>query len=259
MTFNKITVTDGRLNKALQRKIEPIIVPQVSQKIDKAQKDSKIQTGKMSKFYQHLDKCEVELQNGGKVICKILHRYCGELLDFYTPRGDEAYCDKLHEPCIIPMQEIECLVLDVNDDSDEQIVIGYIISDEIIGMNPAGAGNAKFSFSNGINEFWVKFGDDGLDFRLPEKFVTNVGEMDEDMTPVDYVSSDTIDELAIVALGLGRFKINNEGVLLVELPNNMSNIFKIEDGCLWVDLPAGADNDYVLKSDGCLYYERKEF
>lgn len=187
-TSDNITVTDGRLKKALRTNVEDIIMPQVNQTVNKAVKDNKIQIARLTKFYPYLDKCEVDL-NGELVICKILHRFCGDLIDFYTPIGDDAYCDDLHEPCIIPREKSECLVLDVNDDSKEQVMIGYFIPQELVNMNPAKQGNLKLACVGVSNQYWIKFGADGLDIRSPEAPVTNVGEFDKDMSPVDYADA----------------------------------------------------------------------
>lgn len=195
MKSDNVTVTDARLKKALQSRVQPIINQHVNPQIEKLTNNSKIQIGFMTKFYPYLDKCEVELNTGKTVLCKILHRFSGELLEFFTPQGDEDYCDKLKEPCIIPMVDLECLVLDVNDNSDEQIVLGYILSNEIVSINPAHPGNMKLSYSNGVNEYWIKFGDEGLDLRLSEVSTVNVGEMDEDMVEVNPISMEKVEAL----------------------------------------------------------------
>ena len=47
-----------------------------------------------------------------------------------------------------------------------------------IGINPASQGNLKISTDGGTNQFWIKFGYDGLDLRLPGESTTNIGNMD---------------------------------------------------------------------------------
>ena len=195
-TSENITVTDGRLKKALRNNVENIIIPQINTKVNKTARDAKIQVATMTKFYHYLDKCEVDLNNN-LVICKILHRFSGDLIDFYTPIGDEDYCERLHEPCIIPRESLQCLVLDVNDGSDEQIMIGYFLPDELIGLSPATQGNLKLASMGVTNQYWIKFGADGLDIRSPDVPSTNVGEYDSDMANLDYVTKKEVEDLII--------------------------------------------------------------
>lgn len=64
----------------------------------------------------------------------------------------------------------------------------------------------------------------------------------------------------ILSLGLGLFKIKNDGHLYVELPMGISNFFELKsDGKLYVTLPTGASNDYTLENDGHVYYDREDF
>ena len=63
----------------------------------------------------------------------------------------------------------------------------------------------------------------------------------------------------ILALGLGLFKIKDDGHLYVELPMGINNFFEIDTyGHLIVTLPSGVSNDYHLENDGHLYYYREE-
>lgn len=190
-TTDNITVTNGRLEKALKTRVEPIIMPQVTKQVNQAVNDSKFQIGVMTKFYPYLDKCEIEV-NGELVLCKILHRFIGDLCEYYTPVGDEDYCSTLNEPCIIPMGTLECLILDVNDNTDEQIMVGFINSEELIGVNPAKQGNLKLVSRTETNQFWIKFGLDGLDIRSPQAPTTNVGEYDRTMEEVKYTNSNEV-------------------------------------------------------------------
>jgi len=65
-----------------------------------------------------------------------------------------------------------------------------------------------------------------------------------------------LDDLTILALGLGLFKIGDNGHLYVELPVNMDNFFEIDNnGDLIVDYN-GASRDYTINSNGHLIYDR---
>lgn len=187
-TSDNITVTDGRLKKAISSKVEPLILPKVQKEIVKAVNDVKGQIGNVTKVYPYLDKCEVQLDNK-LVLCRKLHLFGGELIDFYTPNGDEEYCDRLKEPCIIPRGELPCLVLDTGE---EYVMLGYLSSEELIGVNPATMGNLKIVTRGGLNQYWIKFGYDGLDIRSPSAVSTNIGETDEDMQEITPVNSDEV-------------------------------------------------------------------
>lgn len=193
-TTDNITVTDARLNKALMNRVEPQFLPKVTTQINQAINDSKLQIGVITKFYPYIDRCEVEV-NDELIICRILHRYVGDLIDYYTPIGDEDYCDNLNEPCVIPRSQLECVVLDVNNDNNEQVMVGYLNSDEIVGINPAEMGNLKLVARTPTNQYWIKFGWNGLDLRLPDNPVTNTGEFDSEMEPIQYYTKAEVDAI----------------------------------------------------------------
>lgn len=70
------------------------------------------------------------------------------------------------------------------------------------------------------------------------------------------IENDTT-ESVILALGVGKFTISNDGDLYVELPNGVENPFSIdENGDLIVELPDGATNDYEINENGDLIYDR---
>ena len=194
-TVNNSTITQGRMEQAINHAVNRVTGPQITQQINDAVASERIHTGRVTKFYHYLDKAEVDLDfSNEKVLCKILHRFGGELIDLFTPVADEVtFCDNLKEPCIIPRGTLHCLVLNISDeDSDEWLLLGFYQNEDLVGLNPAEPGNIKIVTRGGTNQFWIKFGYDGLDLRLPETSTMNVGDMDRDMTPVDYANSDTV-------------------------------------------------------------------
>lgn len=195
MNSNDITSTKGRLKQALDNSVTNKALAQATQQINDAVDEEKIRTGRVIKFYHYLDKALVELDNSDEtVLCKILHRFGGELIDLFTPSADTIdFCDDLHEPCVIPRGDLNCLIINIHDsDSEEFLLLGFYQNEELVGLNPASPGNFKIVTRGGTNQFWIKFGYDGLDLRLPSSATTNVGDMDRDMSPVDYASSDTV-------------------------------------------------------------------
>lgn len=195
MNSNDITPTQGRLRAAIDNAVTKPIIPQVLPEIETAVEKERIRTGVITKFYPYLDKAMVELDNSDEVVlCKILHRFGGELIDLYTPSSDSSdYCDELHEPCVIPRASLNCLIVNIDDaDSEEYLILGFYQNDEFVGLNPATPGNIKIAFRGGTNQFWIKFGSDGLDLRLPKAATLNVGDMDKNMEEVDYADSTNV-------------------------------------------------------------------
>ena len=193
MNSNDITVTEGRLKQSIDDAVTRSIGNKISQQITNAVENERVKTGVITKFYQFLDKVEIKIDDSeDTVICRILHRFGGELIDFYTPTGEDSFCDNLKEPCIIPRGELHCCILNINDDTDDWLMLGYYNAEELIGINPAAAGNMKIVTRGGTNQFWIKFGYDGLDIRSTTPATMNVGDTDDDMAPVDYANSSNV-------------------------------------------------------------------
>jgi len=195
-TSDKITVTDGRLRHALKKEVSPIS-ESISKTIVKKEVDSvKIRMGNVTKFFPYVDKAEVRLNNSKrKVFCKIMHRFGGDLIDFFTPLYDEVkYSDKYHEKYIVPRASLDCFVVKL-EGSKEWVLLGYYVKDEIVGFNPASSGNLKLYSHVDTNDYWIKFGVKGLELRLPSKKPSiQCGDLDKDMVNVDYATVDDFDE-----------------------------------------------------------------
>lgn len=240
-TSENITVTDARLRNALKNEFNYSISPEINTKISKVTQDLKMQIGVMTKFYPYLDKAEIRLKNNKLILCKILHRYTGNLIDFFTPDGEDDFCDKLKEPCIIPRSELECLILDINNNTKEQILVGFINSEELIGLNPAKKGNLKLMDIEGTNQYWIKFGGDGLHFRLPSDSTINVGELDSDMNLIEYTRKSDFD----AKINELETKVNNIDLGNIELLDYVKksdvglNIDLMNNGYLKLDLNIG--------------------
>ena len=193
MNSNNITVTDGRLKKAVKDNIEPLIMPQIDRKIIKAVNESKVQIGYVTKFYQYLDKAEVRLiKSNKKVLCRLPHRVSGDLIDLFTPSGTDAFCNKLNEPCIVPRGKMHCLVLDINDDTDEQFLLDYYTPEDLLGISTPKKGHMRFTCVTATNETYLDFGVDGLSIVSSKPIESSYGEFEDDLKVVDYASSDEV-------------------------------------------------------------------
>lgn len=198
-----ITATKGRLTSNLHNVIgKAIDSRQIEKMVDTKIQNSKANTGIVTKFYPHLDKAEVLIDGSKKkVLCSILHRFGGELIEFYTPNGDRIFCNKLKEPAIKPRGALRCFVMHTQN---EWLLLGYFIDEELIGINPAAMGDMKLTTRGGTNQYWIKFGYAGLDIRSSTRPVTNVGEMDKDMEYLEYANAKKIytrEELDVIIAG----------------------------------------------------------
>lgn len=192
--IDSITTTKGRLLKAYENGLGTFVHKDVVKTVKTNVDTAKIRTGKVTKFYPYLNKAEVQLDNlNKKVISTILHHYGGELTDYYTPNGDEDFCKKLHEPCIIPRFELKCLVVKIHEtDSQEYLLLGYLESDEIIGNNIAPKGNIRLSSVGATNEYYVQFGSQGLQIGSKEKPKVEIGDMEDETKELDYVFAEDV-------------------------------------------------------------------
>lgn len=189
MDSKYITSTEGRLSNIITKINNNAIENIVPQRISQAVNDEKIRTGVITKFYPYLDKAEVKLDNiNKKILCKILHRYGGEIMEYYTPLKDsDDFDEKLAEPYVIPKNPQHVLVIKIHDnDSEENLILGYYQNEEIVGYNPAEPGNIKLTCNTDDNQYWIKFGTDGLDYRGIEEPTVKVGAVNDEMDDVKY-------------------------------------------------------------------------
>ena len=199
MDSKRITATGSRLDSLLGNMVNNRVDDKgFEDLIDQKVEDSKIKTGVITKYYHYLDKAEVKLDKTGKlVLCKILHRYGGDMIDLYTPLSfKQSYCEKLKEPCIIPKARNNVCVLQIDDaDSEENLILGYYQNKDIVGLKPASPGNMKLTSITEPNEFWIKFGKDGLDLRLPNRPTEQVGNVEKNMKDVQTYTKQEVDDL----------------------------------------------------------------
>lgn len=194
MKSDNITVTQARMKQAFDKSLGKVLEKNTQKIVKNEIENLKIRTGIVTKFYPYLDKAEVKLDNTDKrVLCKILHRFGGELTEYYTPPGEEVYDESRKEKSIIPRAELHCLISNIHDeDSNEYLLLGFYSNEDLVGVNPANQGNIKIVTRGGTNQFWIKFGYDGLDLRLPSESTSNIGDVDSEMEELKYVNVDDV-------------------------------------------------------------------
>jgi len=195
MNSKDITVTDARVKQSLGNFVNNVTTPRINKTVNDAVADDRIRTGIITKFYPYLDKAMVKLDNVDKtVLCKFLHRFTGDMIDFFTPlEAEEKFDDELKEPCVIPKARLHVLVSRIHDgDSREDLILGFYLDKEIVGFKPAAPGNVKFMSMTESNLYWINFGKDGLEYRLPDNPKWMAGDLDKNMEEIDYVESDEV-------------------------------------------------------------------
>lgn len=191
MKTDKIAVTEGRLNQALENAMSPLFQKQ-NQTIQKMVENSQIQLGIMTKFYPYLDKAEVKLDSSKVVLCKLPHMFMGDLFDFFTPTGTETYCDKLHEPCVLPLVELRVAVMKTKD--EKYFILTYYSPDEIQGLKPPSEGNMRISYISPTNEQYIEFGKNGLNIVSNKKMKQSYGEYEDNLTEVHYATQEDVEK-----------------------------------------------------------------
>lgn len=192
MGSKNVHATDTKIRNLFQNTMATFIGNTVPQQITEAIDSVKIRTGRIVRFYPYIDKALVRLDNkDGTVLCKILHRFGGDIIEFYTPFDYDGGFDKsLGERYIIPRSAQNVCVLNIHDDdSEENLILGYYQNEEIIGFNPAKPGNVKLMSIGEDAQFWIKFGVDGFNYRIPNKPTATVGYYDEDAEELKYSDS----------------------------------------------------------------------
>lgn len=194
-----ITDTGSRLLEGLSNISQQVYDNQnVDTLIENANITNRLCTGKVLKYYPHLNKALVQIDyNNQKVLCKNMLHIGGDLLLLYTPVGDRMLCEELYEPCIIPRGRLDCIVSPINSLDDEYLLLGYYLRDELIGVNPSSQGNVKLLVMGSTMEYSVRFGLDG--FKIVSNGKIDKTEIDETygetITDKDYYTRSEVDDL----------------------------------------------------------------
>ena len=188
---SNITATDGRVISSLKPIINSVVDSKMEKEVKKEIDKSKIHIGVLTKYYPYLDKAEVKVDDK-LIICKILHRMHGSLVDFFTPTGDSSYCEKLKERCIIPRGELDCLVADINDNSKEQLLLGYFLKNDVVYTAPATAGHYRIADLGATNNWGFDIGEGQIGLDSSEGVTFTEGIRETDNTVVAYANSENV-------------------------------------------------------------------
>ena len=193
-TTENITVTDGRMKRALEKRMAPFVQKETTKIVQKELDKSMGRLGKVTKVYPYLDKAEVQLlKSKKKVLCKLPHHYMNNIIDLYVPHGTRDFCKKLKEPCVVPFAPIPCILLKIHDeDSSEYFIVNYYSPKELLYTSIPSPGHARLTCMTATNETYIEFGGKGLDILSSKIPKIRQGQYEKDVTAVDYADAKNV-------------------------------------------------------------------
>ncbi len=124
-----ITVTRNRGIKALKNLIEDV-ANENKDSDNKKFNDLRLRLGEVVKFYPGIDKVLVKFGDNTQKRCFVLHTVVSNEINIsWTPIGYNSWDSDFEEPCIIPLNKFNAMVLSING-FNEDCVIGYVSRDK---------------------------------------------------------------------------------------------------------------------------------
>ena len=127
MKSSNITVTDGRLMRALNNATQAI-ANNTSLSGNNTQKDNELHVGKLTRFFYETQEAEVKLTEK-TVTCKLTRPTEGSVNIFFTPFAELEWDETLRKTYFKPYEDIRCVVAKINN---KYYVISYFQNDKII-------------------------------------------------------------------------------------------------------------------------------
>ena len=138
--MGKKVVTDSRVRNSLDSHFKRFLDNEkIPEQINKKIEEHSIKKGLVKEVYHYLDTSLVELSNSKTVEAYHLHRTLGNIVDLFTPMGDQVISETKNEPCIIPRFQLKCLVAEVG--KDEYVLLGYYNPNMTGSFSPAENGH----------------------------------------------------------------------------------------------------------------------
>ena len=188
-----ITATDGRLKESFTPIVHSIVDSKLEKEVKKEVDKSKIQIGVVTKYYPYIDRAEVKLENK-TIICRILHRMHGSIVDFFTPLGDASFCETLKEPCIIPRGELDCCVAEINDNTKDYLLLGYFLKNDVLYTHPADPGHYRIVDLSATNEYGLDIGVGDINMNSNTGVTFTEGLTPRDNNVVEYANNEDVPE-----------------------------------------------------------------
>lgn len=138
--MGKKVVTDSRVRNSLDSHFKRFLDSEkIPEQINKKIEEHSIKKGLVKEVYHYLDTSLIELSNGKLVEAYHLHRTLGNIVDLFTPIGEQIISETKNEPCIIPRFKLKCLVAEVG--KDEYVLLGYYNPNMVGSFSPAENGH----------------------------------------------------------------------------------------------------------------------
>ena len=138
--MGKKVVTDSRVRNILDSHFKRFLDSEkIPEQINKKIEEHSIKKGLVKEVYHYLDTSLIELSNGKLVEAYHLHRTLGNIVDLFTPMGEQIISETKNEPCIIPRFKLKCLVAEVG--KDEYVLLGYYNPNMVGSFSPAENGH----------------------------------------------------------------------------------------------------------------------
>lgn len=145
--MTKKVVTDARVKNSLQVHFKQFLDNErIPEKITQKIEEHSIKKGIVKEVYHYLDTSLVELSNGKLVEAYHLHRTLGNIVDLFTPIGEQILSETKKEPCITPRFQLKCLVAEVG--KNEYVLLGYYNPNMTGSFNPADNGHYHIKTMN---------------------------------------------------------------------------------------------------------------
>lgn len=136
----KKVVTNARVKDSLHGQFKDFLDGEnIPEQITKKIEEHSIKKGLVKEVYHYLDTSLVELSNGKQVEAYHLHRTLGNIVDLFTPIGEQVISETKHEPCIQPRFQLKCLVAEVG--KEEYVLLGYYSPNMVGSFSPADNGH----------------------------------------------------------------------------------------------------------------------
>ena len=137
--MTKKVITNERTKNALHNQFKNFLDGEnISEQIEKKIEEHSLKDGIVKEVYPYLDISLVQLANGKKVEAHHLHRLFGNIIDLFTPEGEQIISEIKNEPCIIPRYQLKCLVSEM---SNEYVLLGYYNPNMVSSFSPAQKGH----------------------------------------------------------------------------------------------------------------------
>lgn len=185
--MGKKVVTDSRVRNSLDSHFKRFLDSEkIPEQINKKIEEHSIKKGLVKEVYHYLDTSLIELSNGKLVEAYHLHRTLGNIVDLFTPMGEQIISETKNEPCIIPRFQLKCLVAEVG--KDEYVLLGYYNPNMTGSFSPAENGHYLIKTMTEGYQAGLDISHDNINIISHQGASFTESDVDKD-TPIVYANS----------------------------------------------------------------------